>query len=272
MEIKILQLIEGARKAAGLTVIIDVFRAFSTACYVFEQGAKMIIPVGDLEIARQLKNNDNRIISLGERDGKTLPGFDYGNSPALIRGVGFTGKTVVHTTSAGTQGIVNAEHASEIITGSFVNARAVASYICQQQPARVSLVCMGIAGVELAAEDIICAEYLAGLIKKQYNSKKQSDSQTTMQKNTYQQPVKISYEPEIETPLKGTEIFEQGKIRTVLKNSTGKRFFDPANQAWSPEEDFELCLAFNKFNFVLRAVKYQKELFCLQPLNVENLE
>ncbi len=49
MEIKILHLINGAKQAKGLAVIIDVFRAFSTACYVFGNGAKKIIPIGDIE-------------------------------------------------------------------------------------------------------------------------------------------------------------------------------------------------------------------------------
>ena len=44
MNIEILQLIEGARKARGLTVIIDVFRAFSVECYAMAGGAKEILP------------------------------------------------------------------------------------------------------------------------------------------------------------------------------------------------------------------------------------
>lgn len=55
MKIRILQLIEGAKKAQGLTVIIDVFRAFSQACYVFNNGVERIIPVGSLETAYGLK-------------------------------------------------------------------------------------------------------------------------------------------------------------------------------------------------------------------------
>lgn len=38
-------------------------------------------------------------------------------------------KTVIHTTSAGTQGIVNAVKADKIITGSLINAKAIAEYI-----------------------------------------------------------------------------------------------------------------------------------------------
>jgi 2-phosphosulfolactate phosphatase len=53
MEVKILQLLEGAKDATGLTVIIDVFRAFSTACYVYDHGAVKIIPIGEIDQAIQ---------------------------------------------------------------------------------------------------------------------------------------------------------------------------------------------------------------------------
>ena len=56
----------------------------------------------------------------------------------------FTGKTVVQTTSAGTQGLVSAKGADEIVTGSFVNADAVTAYIKQRKPDVVSLPKQGI--------------------------------------------------------------------------------------------------------------------------------
>ena len=40
MDIRILELIEGAKRAQGLTVVIDVFRAFSLECYLFARGAR----------------------------------------------------------------------------------------------------------------------------------------------------------------------------------------------------------------------------------------
>jgi 2-phosphosulfolactate phosphatase len=58
MHIEILDLIEGAKQARGLTVIIDVFRAFSTACYVVQNGASEIVPVGDVDLAYQLKEQN----------------------------------------------------------------------------------------------------------------------------------------------------------------------------------------------------------------------
>ena len=63
--------------------------------------------------------------------------------------IDFSGKTVIHTTSAGTQGLVNAVQADEVITGSFVNAEAIVSYIRRQAPAMVSLVSMGTAARQI---------------------------------------------------------------------------------------------------------------------------
>lgn len=94
-----------------------------------------------------------------------LEGFDYGNSPTQIENIDFSGKTVVHTTSSGTQGIANAQNAKEILTGSLVNAKAIAEYIKMQNPEDVSLVCMGNGGLSEAEEDTLCAKYIKSLLE-----------------------------------------------------------------------------------------------------------
>ena len=132
MEIRILHMIDGAKHARGLTVIIDVFRAFTVEAYLMNNGASKIIPVGDMKLAYDYKEKDNNCILVGERHGKILPGFDYGNSPTQILDIDFSGKTILHTTSAGTQGIANAKDSDEVITGSLVNAKAIAQYIKQK--------------------------------------------------------------------------------------------------------------------------------------------
>lgn len=128
-KINILHLIKGAKKVDGITVIIDVFRAFTTACYVFNNGAKNIIPVDTLEKAYNLKKRNSDYILIGERNGKPPENFNYGNSPYLIKDIDFKDRIVIQTTSAGTKGIIEANKADEIITGSFVNAKAIAEYI-----------------------------------------------------------------------------------------------------------------------------------------------
>ena len=164
MEIGIYHLLEGARQADGLTVIIDVFRAFSLECYLYAMGAREIRPVGRIEEAFAWKNEDPDCLLAGERGGKMCEGFDFGNSPSAAEKIDVRGKRIIHTTSAGTQGIVNAVHAEEIIGGALVNARAVAAYIKRRNPEKVSLVCMGNGGVRPAAEDELCAEYIRALL------------------------------------------------------------------------------------------------------------
>ena len=124
-----IKIVNNAKDATGLAVIIDVFRAFTVEAYLMNNGAKKIIPVGDIKTAYQYKKDHSQYLLIGERNGKQQVGFDYGNSPTQIASVDVEGKTIIHTTSSGTQGIANAINAEEILTGSLVNAKAIATYI-----------------------------------------------------------------------------------------------------------------------------------------------
>jgi 2-phosphosulfolactate phosphatase len=108
MEIEILQLIDGAKKARGLTVVIDVFRAMTVEAFLMSRGVEKLLPVGDVQIAWDYKASHPDALLCGERGGAIIEGFNFGNSPSAVEHLDFTGKTVVHTTSAGTQGIANA--------------------------------------------------------------------------------------------------------------------------------------------------------------------
>lgn len=213
--IRILHLIEGAKQARGLTVIIDVFRAFSLECYLTAMGAGSIRPVGTLEEAFAHRERDPQCLLIGERGGKKCEGFDFGNSPSAVTPETVGGRNIIHTTSAGTQGIVNATGAEELITGSLVNAKAIAAYIQNRNPSEVSLVCMGNAGVRPAAEDALCAEYIRSLL--------------------------------LDRPL--PDIAERA---AALQYRGGDKFFDPNRQEIYPEADFHLCIRLNAFDFVLR--------------------
>ena len=156
MNVRILQLIEGAREARGITVVIDVFRAFSTEAYLLARGAERILPVGDVALAYRMKEEHPEFLLAGERHGRILPGFDLGNSPSEVSALDVLGKTVVHTTSAGTQGIANATSADKILGGSLVNAAATAEYIRRSGATEVSLA--------PSEEDTLCARYLESLL------------------------------------------------------------------------------------------------------------
>lgn len=217
MRVERLSLISGSKKARGLAIIIDVFRAFTTAAYVLANGAERIIPVGGLEEAFKLKRANPHWILMGERRGRRVEGFDYGNSPFEISRVDFTGKTVIQTTEAGTQGIVNARNADEIILGSFVVAGAVVSHINAAEPEVVTLVAMGSRGVEPSPEDELCAAYIE------------------------------------EALLGRTPNFEEMK-RRIRESPSGAKFFDPEQPQYKPE-DFQMALELDRFNFIMRTVK-----------------
>ncbi|MBD3309896.1 2-phosphosulfolactate phosphatase, partial [Candidatus Woesearchaeota archaeon] len=165
MEIRIDSLVEGARRAEGLVVVIDVFRAFTTAAYIFANGAEKIIPVAGIDEALELRRQNPNYVLTGERKGVMPAGFDYGNSPCILQDTDFSGKTAVMSTSAGTCGIICAKKAGEIVLGSFVCAKAVADYILKKRPDTVTLVALGNAGLKKTDEDELCAAYIKELLQ-----------------------------------------------------------------------------------------------------------
>lgn len=224
MNISILSLTEGAQQAEGVTVIIDVFRAFTLEVYLFAKGADKIYAVGSETEARNLKREHPEYLLIGERYGKKLPGFDYGNSPAAVRSLVFPGKTFVHTTTNGTQGIAAAEHASMILTGSLVNAKATAEYIQYLHPEQVSLVAMGWDG-HPTEEDELCAQYLKSL-------------------------------------LEGCPMTDIAEKADALRYSEGKKFFDPLQQDVFPQGDFSMCVIPDQFDFAVAVTREEGQMVC----------
>jgi 2-phosphosulfolactate phosphatase len=121
---------------------------------------------------------------------------------------------VIHTTHAGTQGLLAADAADEVLTGSFVNISAVARYLLAKAPERISLVRMGHEARERCLEDDLYAESLQRL-------------------------------------LEGRDA-RLGAVRDTLRGAdAAKKFFDPACD-WAPLTDFDYCTDVDRFDFVLR--------------------
>ncbi|MBE6730027.1 MAG: 2-phosphosulfolactate phosphatase [Ruminococcaceae bacterium] len=226
MNIKILQLLDGAKKATGLTVIIDVFRAFSVEAYLFNGGAEKIIPVADLDVAYKYKKDFPSALLVGERDGKICEGFDYGNCPSDIKNINIKNKTVIHTTSAGTQGLFGADKAEVVLGAGLVNAAATAEYIKQSGYTNISLVCMGLAAIKLTEEDTLCANYIKSILEND----------------------PIDLEEEIEN----------------LKYTSGAKFFDKTQNDVFPREDFYLCTDVDCFDFAIKLIKSDNGLSYMQ--------
>ena len=135
----------------------------------------------------------------------------------------------MHTTHAGTQGLVNATGADEVLTGSFVNISAVHRHIVARNPAQVSIVRMGQEARERCAEDDLYAECLKLLLEGR------------------------------PAPL--------GEVRERLRDAPAAlKFFDPTCD-WAPLTDFDYCTEVDRFDFVLRLRRTPGEPIELERLN-----
>jgi 2-phosphosulfolactate phosphatase len=214
MQIDVLDHVAGARAARGIAVVVDVFRAFSVAPHAFDVGAARVFPVAEIAEAFELGRRFPGAVLAGERHARKLPGFDAGNSPTEIRSLDLRGKVLVHTTHAGTQGLVNAAAADEVLTGAFVNIAAVWRYLRERSPDRVAIVRMGHEARERCAEDDLYADCLRTMLLGG------------------------------QAPL--------GEVRERLRSApAARKFFDPAAD-WAPLQDFDYCTEVDRFDFVLR--------------------
>src|SRR6267143_932057 len=98
---------------SSVVVIIDILRATSAICTAFEHGAEKVIPVATIEEARKYKELGYMVGA--ERNASPVEGFDFGNSPFSYMGDAVKGKTIVITTTNGTQAIHAAHDAHKVV-------------------------------------------------------------------------------------------------------------------------------------------------------------
>lgn len=165
MQIIIDSLMQGAERARGTVVIIDVFRAFTTEAVAFQRGAAKIILVERPEDALRLRRDGTADICVGEIQGIRPEGFDYNNSPFEMSRASLEGKVIAHSTMAGTVGVNAATNADEIFVGSLVIARATVESIIQRRPRLVTIAAMGNGGKTRTDEDEQCALYMRNLLQ-----------------------------------------------------------------------------------------------------------
>jgi 2-phosphosulfolactate phosphatase len=160
--------LEEAAKASGLVVVIDVLRAFTSACYAFGAGASEIILVSEVEEAFALRNLFPDALLMGEVAGGPIEGFDFSNSPAHYADRDLSGCRLIQRTSNGTQGVIRATQADAILAASFVCAGATARAIKRATPDLVTFVVTGrhrhATHPLQGDEDAACADYLQALL------------------------------------------------------------------------------------------------------------
>ena len=214
MEIQIGSLYRGAQEARGTVVIIDVFRAFTTAAVAFSKGAEKIVLVAEVEDALKLRERGVGEICMGEVDGIRPDGFNLGNSPYEMLDAEVEGKTLIQSTRAGTVGMSAAVNASQIYAGSFVIAEATVRAILRDNPELVTIVAMGAEARVHADEDEQCAFYLRNL-------------------------------------LQGRRPAHHAVRALVLAGEEAQKYADPAQPQFHPE-DRDMALQINSVDFAIK--------------------
>ena len=164
MQIAVGSLLRGAQEAEGTAIIIDVFRAFTTAAVAFSRGAERIVLVAEVAEALRLRDQGHGDLCMGEVSGMRPEGFDFGNSPYELSRADVAGRRLIQSTRAGTVGVAAATRAERIYAGSLVTAEATAKAVSRESPQTVSIVAMGAEGRSRADEDEQCALYIRNLL------------------------------------------------------------------------------------------------------------
>ena len=223
MEIRIGSLTRDADEARGAALVIDVFRAFTTAAIAFDRGAERITLVAEVDEALAIRERSPEIadILMGEVDGKRPDGFDHGNSPFEASTVDFDGKCVVQSTRAGTVGTAAAGAAGcdPIYVTSLVVAGATTRALLAEEPLpeRVTILAMGDQGVNRSDEDEHCAMYLRNR-------------------------------------LEGRSPDPEALRKLIMSGGATQKFFDDAQPQFHPR-DVGLALEVDRYNFGMRVTR-----------------
>jgi 2-phosphosulfolactate phosphatase len=152
----------------------------------------------------------------GEIGGAPLEGFDLGNSPTEVRRAeGLTGRTVIHRTSAGTQGLVRCAASGAMFAASFVTAGATVAALRRLGPDRVSFVITGASFDRDGDEDLAAAELIAAR-------------------------------------LQGGSPDPAAFVARVATSDAGQHF-TPDGPEWAPPSDLEAACEVDRFDVALRA-------------------
>jgi 2-phosphosulfolactate phosphatase len=199
-------------------VVIDVLRAFTTVPWLYERGAVDVFAVDTATAAFDLRDElqaagTTHVVLAGEDGGRRLEGFDLGNSPTEVGRRDLTGATVVHRTSAGTQGLLRCAGSGQLFAGSFVNVAATVRAVVDTGVDQVTFVITGASLGRDGDEDLACAELLTARLR--------------------------GLDP------------DPGPFLDRVPASDAGRAFGPGGPDWAPAEDLALALEVDRFDLPL---------------------
>lgn len=134
-------------------VVIDTFRAATTACHILRQEPSEYLIVADSRVTRRLAAERPDAVLVGKPEIGSDQAYDVPNSPTRVDALDLAGRSVIHRTTAGTSGVLRAGGQLVLLAG-FVNASATAKLLDRRA---YTLVPMGHEGTTPSLEDDLAA-------------------------------------------------------------------------------------------------------------------
>ena len=166
-------------------VMVDAIRASASICTAFMNDVQFILPVSKVLEAESYKSQGYKIA--GERNGKKLEGFDFGNSPFNFTEENIKGEKLAFTTTNGTQAINLIKkrklYGVELVVGSFINISSLTDYLTKKDK-NILILCSGWRNT-VNIEDTLFAGRLAHLLiqKKEFETLEATNLALNIYKN-----------------------------------------------------------------------------------------
>lgn len=194
-----------------MTAVIDVFRAFTTACHIMDLRPSRYYMTASGQAVERLRKENPDAILIGKTDIGEVCEYASPNSPTLVGKLDIGGRVVIHRTKSGAHGAVKYSFGGPAIGVCFTNLRASARWL-RTAGGRLDIIPMGLGQVVPTLEDELC---------------------------------KVALMDEI----MGREVALVGD-RERLRATTGRCFFEWSQDEY-PAADFEHCLRLNGHDFAL---------------------
>jgi len=167
-------------KIYGKTVIVlDIFRCTSTIVTALANGCREVIPARSELEAKEIaaKLEPNSFVLAGEVRGTKIKNFDFGNSPLEFSQEVIRDKTIILSTTNGSEAIKASKSAKHIIISSFLNVSAACSRAVTYHK-DIVIICSGTNG-NIALEDLMGAGCHVSRLKHYYQDVMLSDQART---------------------------------------------------------------------------------------------
>jgi 2-phosphosulfolactate phosphatase len=147
-------------RPVAMAVIIDVLRAFTTACHAFQAGVESMLVCLTVGEAFELRKRFPAALLMGEVNGIPIPEFDLPNSPTALEKLKLGGKQIILRTTAGSRFLLAWKEATLLAGMSLCNLTATMNWITMNAPSELAIVASGEFPDGWGDEDVACGDLL----------------------------------------------------------------------------------------------------------------